>query len=140
MEQPEPEPDDNRNGCLIATAAYGTELAPQVQMLREIRDNTLLSTASGSSFMTGFNQMYYAFSPAVADLERENPAFREVVRAAITPLISTLSIMSLADPGSEEQVLGLGISVIALNLAMYIAAPALVVVGTRRYIKSRMAL
>ena len=108
-------------------------------MLREIRDNTLLSTASGSSFMTGFNQMYYAFSPAVADLERENPAFREVVRAAITPLISTLSIMSLADPGSEEQVLGLGISVIALNLAMYIAAPALVVVGTRRYIKSRMA-
>ncbi|MCE2498653.1 MAG: hypothetical protein J4F28_06670, partial [Nitrosopumilaceae archaeon] len=141
VEQPaDPEPADNRGGsCLIATAAYGTEMAPQVQFLREIRDTTLLSTESGSSFMIGFNQVYYAFSPAVADLERENPVFQEVVRAAITPMLSTLSIMTLADPGSEEQVLGLGLSVIALNLAMYVAAPALVVVGTRRYIKSRMA-
>lgn len=114
-------------------------MAPQVQFLREIRDNTLMSTASGSSFMAGFNQMYYSFSPAVADLERESPVFREVVRAAITPMLSTLSIMTHADPGSEEQVLGLGISVILLNLAMYVAAPALAVVGTRRYIKSRMA-
>ena len=67
-------------GCLIATAAYGSELAPNVQMLREIRDGTLLSTASGTSFVTGFSQVYYSFSPAIADLERENPAFRDAVR------------------------------------------------------------
>ena len=47
-------------GCLIATAAYGTELAPQVQLLREIRDNTLSSTTSGTSFMIGFNTVYYS--------------------------------------------------------------------------------
>ncbi|MCE2614675.1 MAG: hypothetical protein LVO36_02090, partial [Nitrosopumilus sp. (ex Thoosa mismalolli)] len=46
-------------GCLIATAAYGTELAPQVQFLREIRDNTVMSTSSGMAFMTGFNPIYY---------------------------------------------------------------------------------
>ena len=57
----EPEPDDS--GCLIATAAYGTELAPQVQLLREIRDNTLFSTTSGTSFMLGFNTLYYSFAP-----------------------------------------------------------------------------
>ena len=50
-------------GCLIATAAFGSEMAPQIQFLREIRDNTVLQTESGTSFMTGFNQFYYSFSP-----------------------------------------------------------------------------
>ena len=124
-------------GCLIATAAYGSELAPQVQFLREVRDNTLLSTTSGATFMTGFSQFYYSFSPAVADLERENPAFREAVKLFITPMLSTLSIMTLADEGSEAQVLGLGISVIALNLGMYIAAPAAVGFAVHKHLKSR---
>ncbi|WP_238523160.1 cupredoxin domain-containing protein [Nitrosopumilus maritimus] len=127
METTSDEAESSGGGCLIATAAYGTELAPQVQFLREIRDNTVMSTASGASFMTGFNQLYYSFSPTIADLERENPMFKESVRAFITPMISTLSIMTLAEDGSEAEVLGLGISVIALNLAMYIAAPAVVV-------------
>jgi len=120
------ESEEKGGGCLIATAAFGSELAQQVQLLREIRDNTLLSTTSGSTFMTGFNQLYYSFSPAIADLERENAMFKEVVKAFITPMISTLSIMTLADEGSESQVLGLGISVIALNLGMYIAAPVVI--------------
>jgi len=48
-------------GCLIATAAYGSELAQQVQFLREIRDNTVMSTSTGTAFMSGFNQLYYSF-------------------------------------------------------------------------------
>ena len=112
-------------GCLIATAAYGTELAPQVQFLREVRDNTIMSTASGAAFMTGFNQLYYSFSPTIADMERENPMYQEAVRAFITPMISTLSILTLAEDGNEFQVFGLGASIIALNLGMYIAAPAI---------------
>ena len=129
--------DAGIGGCLIATAAYGTELAPQIQFLREVRDNTVLSTASGTAFMTGFNTIYYSFAPTVADWERENPMFQEAVRAFITPMISTLSIMSLADGGSEAEVLGLGISVIALNLGIYIIAPTIVVFKIYRYIKSR---
>ena len=125
------------SGCLIATAAYGTELAPQVQLLREIRDNTLFSTTSGTSFMLGFNTIYYSFAPTVADWERENPMFKEAVKTVITPMLSTLSIMSLADQGSEAEVLGFGISVIALNLGMYIAAPALIGFKVSRIIKSR---
>ena len=124
-------------GCLIATAAYGTELAPQVQLLREIRDNTLFSTTSGTSFMSGFNTVYYSFAPTIADWERESPMFKEVVKTMITPMLSTLSIMSLADEGSEVEVLGLGISVIALNLGMYIAAPALIGFKVNQIIKSR---
>jgi len=132
----EPAPKSG-GGCLIATAAYGTELAPQVQFLREIRDNTVMSTESGAAFMTGFNQLYYSFSPIIADMERENPMFQEVVRAFITPMISSLSIMTLAEDGSEVEVLGLGISVIALNLGMYIAAPALIGFKVHNHIKSR---
>jgi len=131
------EPEPQGGGCLIATAAYGTELAPQVQFLREIRDNTVMSTSSGVAFMTGFNQLYYSFSPTIADMERENPMFQEVVRAFITPMISTLSIMTLAEDGSEVEVLGLGISVIVLNLGMYIAAPALIGFKVHNYFKSR---
>ena len=129
--------EPNGGGCLIATAAYGSELAPQVQFLREIRDNTVMSTSSGAAFMSGFNQLYYSFSPTIADMERENPMFQEAVRAFITPMVSTLSIMTLADDGSEAEVLGLGISVIALNLGMYIAAPALIGFKVNKIIKSR---
>ena len=129
--------NDRDSGCLIATAAYGTELAPQVQLLREIRDNVLFTTSSGTSFMTGFNTLYYSFAPTVADWERESPVFKETVKTMITPMLSTLSIMSLADEGSEAEVLGLGISVILLNLGMYVAAPALVGFKVHQHIKSR---
>ncbi|GKS67988.1 hypothetical protein YTPLAS73_15350 [Nitrosarchaeum sp.] len=134
------ETEKSGGGCLIATAAYGTELAPQVQFLREIRDNTVMSTSSGLAFMSGFNQIYYSFSPTIADLEREHPLFQEAVRAFITPMISTLSIMTLADNGSEVEVLGLGISVIALNLGMYIAAPVIVIVGIKKKIEMKSKL
>ena len=64
--------------CLIATASYGSELAPQVQMLREIRDNILLDTYSGTLFMNTFNSVYYSFSPQVAQLENENLVFKDL--------------------------------------------------------------
>jgi len=122
------EAEENGGGCLIATAAYGSELAPQVQQLREIRDNTILSTQSGTTFMTGFNQFYYSFSPIVADLERENPLFKEAVKLAITPMLSTLSIMTLAEDGSEIEVLGFGLFVLALNFGMYFVIPTIAII------------
>jgi len=116
------ESEEEGGGCLIATAAYGSEMAPQVQMLREIRDNQLMNTESGSAFMSGFNELYYSFSPIIADMERESPVFKEIVKLGLTPMLSTLAIMENAD--SESEVLGLGLSVIALNLGMYIGLPA----------------
>jgi hypothetical protein len=109
-------------GCLIATATYGSELSPQVQLLREIRDNQLMNTESGAAFMSTFNDIYYSFSPVIADMERESPLFKEVVKVGLTPMISSLSLMENAE--SESEVLGLGLSVIMLNLAMYLGVPA----------------
>lgn len=118
-------------GCLIATAAYGSELAPQVQLLRELRDNTLLTTSSGSSFMTSFNAIYYSFSPIVSDLERQNPIFKEAVKITITPMLATLSILNHVNIDSEQEMLGYGIGIILLNLGMYFVFPAIVVLKIR---------
>jgi len=119
-------------GCLIATAIYGSEFTPQVQQLRELRDNKLLQTESGSAFMKSFNEFYYSFSPGIADFERENPIFREAVKIAITPMISSLSILNYFDMDSEAEVLGYGISLILLNVGMYFAAPVIVIVGIKK--------
>jgi len=114
-------------GCLIATATFGSELAPQVQQLRELRDNKLLETNSGSAFMSGFNQFYYLFSPTIADWERQSPIFKEVVKLTITPLLTSLSILNYVDMDSESEVLGYGISLILLNAGMYFVLPAIVI-------------
>ena len=122
--------EEEGGGCLIATATYGSELAPQVQQLRELRDNQLLQTESGTAFMSTFNDIYYSFSPIIADYVRENPYFKEAVKLVITPMINSLTIMENAD--SESKILGLGISVIVLNLGMYLGLPAIIVIGIRK--------
>ena len=121
-------------GCLIATATYGSELALQVQQLRELRDNQLLQTEFGSTFIESFNDFYYSFSPIIADYERENSVFREMVKIAITPMISSLSILNYVDMDSEAEVLGYGISLIILNIGMYVGVPASIIVGIRKYV------
>jgi hypothetical protein len=124
----QPAEEKKGGGCLIATAAFGSEMAPQVQFLREIRDNTVLQTESGSAFMTGFNQFYYSFSPAVADYERENPAFKETVKLALTPMLTSLAILNYVDIDSEAEMLGYGIGIILLNIGMYFVAPAIIII------------
>ena len=121
-------------GCLIATAAFGSELSPQVQFLREIRDNTVLQTESGSAFMAGFNQFYYSFSPTIADYERENPTFKEAVKFTLTPLLTSLTLLHYADIDSESEMLGYGIGVILLNIGMYFVAPAVLIMKIRKRI------
>ena len=115
--------DDNGGGCLIATATYGSELAPQVQQLRELRDNKILQTESGKSFMNSFNEFYYSFSPIIADYERENPVFKESMKVTLTPLLTSLSLLNHVNIDSEQEMLSYGISLILLNIGMYAGIP-----------------
>ena len=124
--------EEKEGGCLIATAAYGSKLAPQVQQLRELRDNTILTTQSGTAFMTGFNQLYYSFAPTVADWERQNPLFKEAVKIVITPMISTLSILNYVDIDSESKMIGYGIGVISLNIGIYLISPYIVILRLKQ--------
>ena len=124
--------NEDGGGCLIAIAAFGSEMAPQVQFLRELRDNTVLQTQAGTTFMTGFNQFYYSFSPAVADYERENPVFKEAVKLSLTPMLTSLAILNYVDIDTEQEMLGYGIGVILLNIGMYFVAPAAVIISIKR--------
>ena len=82
--------------------------------------------------MSGFNQFYYSFSPMIADLERENPLFKEAVKVTLTPLLTSLSILNYVDVNSEESVLGYGISLIILNIGMYFVAPTIIIYKIRK--------
>jgi len=81
--------------------------------------------------MKSFNEFYYSFSPIIADYERENPVFREMVKIAITQIISSLLILNYVDMDSEESVIVYGISLILLNVEMYVGIPASMIIGIR---------
>jgi len=78
--------------CIIATAACGSELAPEVQFLRSFRDDAVMSTESGRAFMNVFNKWYYSFSPQVASAISEDQILRNTVKASLYPLIGVLTI------------------------------------------------
>ncbi len=130
------EKESQKNGCLIATAAFGSELAPQVQFLREYRDNTIMSTVIGSSFLSAFNSVYYTFSPTVADVERNNPILQESIKAGITPLLGILQIAKLSSVGDgETAVLTSGTIASALIGATYLWPVGLVTKSIRENIR-----
>lgn len=134
--QPTPPNNEENGGCLIATATFGSELSPQVQQLRELRDNTVLKTKSGAAFMTGFNQLYYSFSPSVADFERENPFFKEIMKMTLTPMLSSLSLLNYVDIDTEQEMLGYGISIVLLNVGMYIGIPVFGIIKLYQFRKN----
>ena len=126
------ESSEQGGGCLVATAAYGSELSPQVQQLRELRDNTILKTSSGTAFMTAFNQFYYSFSPYIADYERENPVFKEIVKLGITPMLASLSLLNHTDIDSEYEMILYGVTIILINSGMYVGVSAMTIFAIKK--------
>ena len=118
-----PQPPQQPSGCLIATAAFGSELTPQVQYLRNFRDHYILSTASGSAFMNTFNSIYYSFSPQVADYERQQPWLQATVKAALYPLFWILAVAERAHAmvGGEAGTILAGATASTLIGSFYLA-------------------
>ena len=81
----------SRQGCFIATAAYGSYLAPHVQTLREFRDDTLLRFSAGKWLVA----QYYAYSPDIAELIVNNDTLKQITRALLLPLVLSVKYPSL---------------------------------------------
>ena len=130
--------------CLIATAAFGSELAPQVQALREFRDGFIMKTFAGRNFMTAFNAFYYSWSPYVARAEYENPMLRGVIRSSIYPLLFILDLSKYAaepfSPIPELAALVSGLVVSSLIGLIYLAPPILTIWLILRLRGRRVAL
>ena len=130
--------DDMGGGCLIATATFGSEISSQVQQLREVR-HKVIQTESGRVFINTFNSIYYLFSPAVSDYERQNPIFKDIVKVLITPTIYTLSFLNHVEMDSEGQVLMYGLSALAIVIGLHLA-PIITVVVYLQKIKDHRQL
>ncbi len=127
-----------KSGCLIATAAFESELAPQVQELRDFRDGLALKTKAGASFMNVFNGWYYSFSPNVADYERNQDWLKSTVRTAIYPLLGILdlstSLFHALSFNGEVAIVGAGLSASSLIGLVYFAplSALLIVAGKKK--------
>jgi len=130
--------------CLIATATYGSELAPEVQFLRQFRDNKVMRTYSGSQFMLAFNSWYYSFSPKIATWIADSETARSLMRAALYPLIGTLTISSslfdLFSFNTEFAALVAGIAASSLLGAIYLTLPIIIVLRAAKRRMNRKAL
>jgi len=113
----------SNNHCLIATAAFGSELAPEVQFLRDFRDNHLQKTNVGSDFMKVFNQWYYSFSPSVANYEVQSTLLREVIKGSIYPLLGILFVSEKAFflIGGNYGTMAAGLIAVSMMGAVYVS-------------------
>jgi hypothetical protein len=111
--------------CIIATAAYGSELAAPVQFLRNFRDNEVQKTNIGASFMQAFSNWYYSWAPGIAQQIAPNENYKAATRALISPLIGSLYVghmvfAALAPVSPELAILLAGILTSAILGLIYV--------------------
>ena len=114
--------------CLIATATFGSPVAPEVQFLRDFRDHQILHTFAGSNFMVVFNAWYYSFSPGVAGYENLHPTVKTPMQYSLLPLLGSLYVSSwtyasLAAVNPEIASLIAGLVASSLIGLLYLALP-----------------
>jgi len=98
-----PDVPDASEGCFIATAAYGTPMAEEIEILREFRDEYLLTSPLGQAFVN----LYYKVSPRIAEFITEHPSLKPIVRAGLVPAVVMSTVVVTTTPAEKAAIVGL---------------------------------
>jgi hypothetical protein len=102
-------------GCFIATAAYGTPMAEEIQILREFRDGYLLTNPLGQAFV----DFYYRTSPPIAEFITEHLSLKPIVRAGLLPAVAMSTVVVNTTPTEKASIAGL-LALVSVALAVWI--------------------
>ena len=91
------------SGCFIATAAYGTPMAEEIGILREFRDEYLLTNPVGEALV----EFYYRVSPPIAEFITEHPSLKSIVRAGLMPAVAMSTVAVNTTPAKKISIIGL---------------------------------
>ncbi len=124
-----------KRGCLIATAAFGSQLAPDVRFLRDFRDTVIMASPLGSQFMLAFDGWYYSFSPQIASTVENNYLARDLMKIVLVPTIITLQTAGIfrQNPMGTYSVIVYGFFIGTILGALYIGPFLTVAAGRKRY-------
>jgi alpha-tubulin suppressor-like RCC1 family protein len=101
-------------GCFTATAAYGTPMAGEIQILREFRDKYLLTNPVGEALV----DVYYKVSPPMAEFITEHPSLKPVVRAGLLPALAMSTVVVNTTPAEKMAISGL-LALVSVALAVW---------------------
>jgi hypothetical protein len=100
--------------CFIATAAYGTPMAEEIQVLRDFRDGYLLTNPVGETLV----ELYYRVSPPIAEFISEHPSLKPIVRAGLAPAVAMSTVAVNTTPAEKAAMVGL-LVLLSVALAMW---------------------
>ena len=115
---PPPPPPPSGGGCFIATAAYGTPMAEEIQILREFRDEYMLTNPLGQALVA----FYYRVSPPIAEFITEPPGLKPVERTGLSVAVAMSTFAINTGPAEK----------LAIASLLALVSVALVVWATRR--------
>jgi hypothetical protein len=101
--------------CFIATAAYGTPMAEEIQILREFRDEYLLTNALGQALVN----VYYRVSPPIAEFITEHPSLKPIVRAELVPAVAMSTVTVHTSPAEKITIIGL-LALVSVTVAVWV--------------------
>lgn len=89
--------------CFIATAAYGTPMAEEIGILRQFRDEYLLTNTAGQAMV----DLYYTVSPPVAEFITAHPSLKPIVRAGLVPAVAVSTVVVNTTPVVKAAIAGI---------------------------------
>jgi len=100
--------------CCVATAAYGSPMAEEIEILREFRDGYLLTNPLGQAL----TDLYYRVSPPIAEFITEHPSLKPIARAGLAPAVAMSTVAVNTTPAEKATIVGL-LVLVSVALAVW---------------------